>query len=64
MFLLFNILLRVLVGLCSCLIVLSNDVEVNPGPKYSVRECLSICHWNLNSKWTQMSIITIPNNLF
>ena len=38
-----------LVWLCSCLIILSGDVEVNPGPKNSVSECLSICHWNLNS---------------
>ena len=48
-FLLFNILLGVVVWLCSCLIILSGDVEVNPGPKNSVSECLSICHWNLNS---------------
>ena len=48
-FLLFNILLGVLVWLCSCLIILSGDVEVNPGPKNSVSECLSICDWNLNS---------------
>ena len=31
------------------LIILSGDVEVNPGPKSSVSKCLSICHWNLNS---------------
>ena len=48
-FLLFNILLGVLVWLYSCLIILSGDAEVNPGPKNSVSECLSICHWNLNS---------------
>ena len=48
-FLLFNIHLGVLVWLYSCLIILSGDVEVNPGPKNSVSECLSICHWNLNS---------------
>ena len=48
-FLLFNILLGVLVWLCSCLIILSGDTEVNPGPKNSVSECLSVCHWNLNS---------------
>ena len=48
-FLLLNILLGVLVWLCSCLIILSGDAEVNPGPKNSVSECLSICHWNLNS---------------
>ena len=23
--------------------------EVNPGPRNSASECLSICHWNLNS---------------
>ena len=48
-FLLFNILLGVLVWLCSCLIIFSGDVEVNPGPKNSVSECLSICHCNLDS---------------
>ena len=47
--LLFNILLGVLLWLCSCLIILSGDVEVNLGPKNSASECLSICHWNLNS---------------
>ena len=25
-----------------------SNVEVNPGPKNSVNECLPICHWNLN----------------
>ena len=45
----FNILLGVLVWLCSCLIIISGDVEVNPGPKNSVNECFSVCHWNLNS---------------
>ena len=43
-FLLFNILLDVLVWLCSCLIIFSSEVEVNPRPKNSVSECLSICH--------------------
>ena len=47
-FLLFNILLGVLVWLCSCLIMLRGDVEVNPGTKNSVSQCCSICHWNLN----------------
>ena len=42
-------LLDLLVWVCSCLIILSGDVEVNAGPKNSVSECLSICHWNLNS---------------
>ena len=46
---LFNIVLGVLVWLCSCSIVLSGDFEVHPVPKSSVSECLSICHWNFNS---------------
>ena len=49
MFLLFNTLLGVLVWLCSCLIIRTDYFVVNPGPKNSVSECLSICHWNLNS---------------
>ena len=52
-FLLFNILLSILVWPCSCLIILSRDVELNPGPKNSVSKCFSICHWNLNSISTQ-----------
>ena len=48
-FLLLNIFLDVLVWLCGCLIILSGDVKVNLGPKYSVSECLPICQWNLNN---------------
>ena len=31
------------------LVLLSGDVEINPGPKRNPRAKLSICHWNLNS---------------
>ena len=31
------------------LVLLSGDVEVNPGPKRTPKVSLSICHWNLNS---------------
>ena len=34
--------------LCIAIILLSSDIEINLGPKSSSRECLSICHWNLN----------------
>jgi len=30
-------------------LLLSGDIETNPGPKHS--KILSICHWNLNSVW-------------
>ena len=59
-FLLFNILLGVLVWLCSCLIILSGDVEVNPGPKNSVSECLSI----FTGTSTAYRPMTIPNYFF
>ena len=52
-FLLSNILLSILVWPCSCLIILSRDVELNPGPENSVSKCFSICHGNLNSISTQ-----------
>ena len=31
------------------LVLLSGDVEINPGPKRTPQASLSICHWNLNS---------------
>ena len=30
------------------LILLSGDVEINPGPRYNSGEFFSICHWNLS----------------
>ena len=33
----------------SLAIKLSGDIEENPGPKTNSCDCLSICHWNLNS---------------
>ena len=33
----------------SLLILLSTDVELNPGPKRASTSNISICHWNLNS---------------
>ena len=35
--------------LYSLLILLSADVELNPGPKRASTRNISICHWNLNS---------------
>ena len=37
------------IRLCSILIILSGDIEKNPGPKSSSCDKFSICHWNLNS---------------
>ena len=33
----------------SLLLLLSGDVELNPGPKCNYSNAFSICHWNLNS---------------
>ena len=49
-FLLFhNIVPRVLVSLCSLLLMLSGDVEINSRFLSNCKEYFSICHWNLNS---------------
>ena len=48
-FLLFHIFEIVFAWLCSLLVMLSGDVEVNPGLKKKDKDCLSICHWNFNS---------------
>ena len=37
------------IWVCSILIILSGDIEKNPGPKFSSCDKFSICHWNLNS---------------
>ena len=37
------------VWLYSLAIKLSGDIEENPGPKANSCDCLSNCHWNLNS---------------
>ena len=48
-FLFHNIIARVIVCLYSLFLMLSGDVEINPGPLSNCKEYLSICHWNLNS---------------
>ena len=59
-FLLFNILLGLLVWLCSCLIILRGNVEGNAGPKNSVSECLSI----VTGTSTAYRPMTVPNYFF
>ena len=43
------------------LILLSGDVEINPGTRYNCGECFPICHWNLNSvpayNYTKLSLL-------
>ena len=34
---------------CNCLLQLSGDIELSPGPKLNSCKSFSICHWNLNS---------------
>ena len=34
---------------CKCLLQLSSDIELNPGPKPNSCKSFSICDWNLNS---------------
>ena len=48
--------------------MLSGDVEINPDPKSSSRECFSICHWILNSisaqSCTKVSLLTAYNLIY
>ena len=46
---LIGFLLNAYFGLQRLLILLSGDVEINPGPTRIPKASLSICHWNLNS---------------
>ena len=48
-FLFQNIGASILVCLCSLLLMLSGDVEINTGPLSNCKEYFSICHWDLNS---------------
>ena len=48
-FLLLNIFQVVIAWLCSLLVKLSGDIEVNPGIIKKDKYWLSICHWNLNN---------------
>ena len=48
-FLFHNIGACVLVCLYSLLLILSGDVEINPGPLSNCKEFFSISHWNLSS---------------
>ena len=63
-FLLFNILLGMLLCLCSCLITLTDDVEVNPGPKNSVSVNFESERQFVTGTSTPYQHMTIPNYLF
>ena len=47
-FLFRNIVARILECLCSLLLILSDDAEINPRPLSNCKEYFSVCHWNLN----------------
>ena len=47
-FLFHNIAACGLVCLCSLLLMLSGDVEINSGPLSNCKDYFSVCHWNLN----------------
>ena len=42
-----------LTALLILVLLLSGDIEMNPGPLASNRNTLSFCHWNLNSILTE-----------
>ena len=50
---------------CITVILLSGNVETNPGFKSSSRQCFLICHWNLTSisaqSYTKVSLLAAYN---
>ena len=52
---------------CKCLLRLSGDIELNPGPKPNSCKIFSICHWNLNSitshNFIKVSVLTAYNSI-
>ena len=50
---------------CSSLILLSRDINTNPGPISSSGQYFSICHWKLSStaahNYTKFSLLTASN---
>ena len=52
---------------CKCLLQLSDDIELNPGPKLNCCKSFSICHWNLNSitshNFIKASLLTAYNSI-
>ena len=52
---------------CKCLLRLSGDIELNPGPKPNSCKSFSICHWNLNSitshNFIKVSLLTAYNSI-
>ena len=52
---------------CKCLLQLSGDIELNPGPKPNSCKSFSICHWNLNSitshNFIKVSLLTADNSI-
>ena len=39
------------------------DIELNPGPRRLKSNCLSVCHWNLNSIISQNSQLKAYNSI-
>ena len=52
---------------CKCLLQLSSDIELNPGPKPNSCKSFSICCWNLNSitsrNFIKVSLLTVYNSI-
>ena len=53
--------------ICKLQVILSGDVELNPGPTPNSGQNFSICHWNLNSipahNFSKISLFSAYNSL-
>ena len=53
--------------ICDLQVILSENVELNPGPKPNSGQNFSVCHWNLNSipahNFSKISFLSACNSL-
>ena len=51
-----------------CVLILSGDIEVNPGPINQSNQILSVCHWNLNGiaahNYIKLSLLEAYNAVY
>ena len=52
---------------CKCLLQLSGDIELNPGPQANSCKSFLVFHWNLNSvtchNFIKVSLLTVYNSI-
>ena len=63
-----NIYFIIPICIPSCLIILSNDVHVNPGPNNVNNKTISFCNWNCNSitkdNFNRVDLLKVQSSIY